>query len=79
MRKQAEIDEPDSCFNKAAADEPIFVLRAADRLAPALVRVWAHLAELHDCPTEKTDDAMDLADAMEAWANRHRQGGKFPD
>ena len=33
------------CFDNAAPDEPIFVLRAQDRLAAATVRFWAQLME----------------------------------
>lgn len=29
------------CYAKAAPDEPIFVLRSTDPLAPILVRMWA--------------------------------------
>lgn len=31
------------CLRKAAADEPIFVLRAQDLAAPAVVRLWCAL------------------------------------
>ena len=30
-----------NCYAKAADDEPIFVLRAKDALAPDVVRYWA--------------------------------------
>lgn len=29
------------CYSKAAPDEPIFTLRAHDKDAPLLVRIWA--------------------------------------
>ena len=35
----------DSCYDKADLDEPIFVLRAKDKLAPNVVRDWADAAE----------------------------------
>ena len=31
------------CHASAAPDEPLFTLLARDRLAPYLVRIWAHL------------------------------------
>ena len=31
------------CYTKAAADEPLFTLRAKDPIAPHLVRVWRHV------------------------------------
>ena len=33
------------CLQKAHHTEPIFVLRAQDKIAPAVVRVWAHMVE----------------------------------
>jgi len=39
--KRNELANPNSCLNKAADDEPLFVFRANDPLAPQLVREWA--------------------------------------
>lgn len=64
----------DSCLDKVHANEPIFVLRGQDRLAPDLIREWARLAEHHSLPQEKLNEALACADAMETWPNR-----KFPD
>ena len=36
----------DPCRDKAAADEPLFTLRAQDVLAPETVRHWATQAQL---------------------------------
>lgn len=41
MRKRQELEEADSCLNRAADDEPLFVLRANDPLFATLVRAWA--------------------------------------
>ena len=62
------------CIAKAADDEPVFVLRAQDRLAPALVRAWAALAKECGCGDAKVAESIKLADAMESWPRR-----KFPD
>ena len=64
----------DTCLQKAADDEPIFVLRAQDMLAPDLVRDWATRARATGCPSYKCDEALALADRMEAWPKR-----KYPD
>jgi hypothetical protein len=40
LRKQ-ELDSVNSCFNRAAEDEPLFVLRANDETAPWTIRMWA--------------------------------------
>lgn len=65
------------CLGKAADDEPIFILRAQDLTAPAVVRIWAAIAELHGCP--KTLEAGMLADQMEVWQRTHRDRAKWPD
>jgi hypothetical protein len=64
----------DSCLAKVSAEEPIFVLRAQDRLAAYVVRQWALLAEIAGCPPEKVAAARLLADRMEQWPVR-----KIPD
>jgi hypothetical protein len=61
-------------LDRARDDEPIFVLRAQDRLAPDTVRHWAATAEKAGCGSAKVQEARDLADAMERWPNR-----KTPD
>lgn len=63
------------CLGKAADNEPVFVLRAQDRSAPTLIRLWASLAtERGGCSELKIADAYKLADQMEAWPVR-----KYPD
>jgi len=68
----------DGCFAKAALDEPLFVLRAQDKSAPALVRKWAEQFRQHHLKagTEGADlarailkhtEALQVADAMEQW------------
>jgi hypothetical protein len=64
----------DTCLDKVKPEEPIFVLRAQDKLAPHLVYMWAKLAKEHGCPLEKVKEAEDCAEAMFAWPNR-----KYPD
>lgn len=74
MKKADEINLDHSCLNKAAPDEPVFVLRAQDKLAPVLVRLWADLAASHGCPDTKVREAVNLAYSMESWPKR-----KYPD
>lgn len=62
------------CFASAADDEPVFVLRAQDMVAPEVVREWVRLAKAYGCPESKLRRARDTADAMERWPNR-----KHPD
>lgn len=72
----------DTCLQKAADDEPIFVLRAQDLSAPKVVRFWAEQykadrnfdGDFCGPRLAKYDEAMALADRMEKWPMR-----KFPD
>ena len=66
MLKKMELATPTSCLNKAAADEPVFVLRAKDALAAMTVRHWATMAEgQHE--EAKLEEARNLADQMDKW------------
>ncbi len=64
----------DRCLKKVADDEPIFVLRAQDRLAPAIVMAWVNAALEFGLSDERVQDATNIALAMKKWPNR-----KFPD
>lgn len=75
MLKRDELANPASCINKAASDEPVFVLRAKDPLAAQAVRLWAAMADGRHEP-EKRQEALDLADRMDEW--RTGQGPKAP-
>lgn len=70
MLKRLELLTPTSCLNKAAADEPVFVLRAKDVLAAQTVRLWATMAQdKHE--GSKIAEALSLANEMEAWRLKH--------
>lgn len=56
-----------ACYDKADIDEPIFVLRAQDRLAAFIVRLWAFLADRGGTKPEIVAEAMKVADEMDAW------------
>lgn len=73
MRKVDEIADPNSCLNKAADEEYIFVLRAQDMTAPMLVKAWLGWNHATLSP-EKIAHAEACIAAMEAWPHR-----KLPD
>lgn len=77
MLKREEYNDLNSNLNMADKDEPIFILRAQDRLAPELIRSWASRASIHGCSSEKVQEARDLAAKMQEWGKAH--GSKFPD
>lgn len=64
----------DRCLLKVADDEPIFVLRAQDFLAPLVVRFWITLAKMAGMNPNRLDEAHDIARLMECWPSR-----KMPD
>lgn len=65
------------CLETAKDDEPIFVLKATDKLASRVVRKWAEMAASHGTPPAKVAEAMQLADQMDTWGKEH--GTKTPD
>jgi hypothetical protein len=86
--KREELESTTGCLAKAADDEPIFILRAHDMLAPEIVRAWvAAVSRRHmvghgwEQPRphllNKLSEAEDLARRMEAWQQKH--GCKVPD
>lgn len=40
MIKRRELEEPDSCLNKADSDEPLFVLLGRDASAKVAIQAW---------------------------------------
>ena len=68
--KLSELTDPQSCFNKAGENEPIFVIRGNDILGAHIVEEWANLAaslKVHE--PEKISEAMQLAQSMRDWRN----------
>jgi len=55
-------------------DEPIFILRAQDKLAADVVREWCRRAEVAGVRSSKVATARMLADEMDKWALK-----KLPD
>lgn len=56
-------------------EEPVFVLRGQDILAPQAVEAWCQLAEDNDVsPSRKVREARECAEDMTAWEPR-----KLPD
>lgn len=57
----------EGCLGRTADDEPVFVLRANDRLAAGAVAAWADLAAAIGVNPEKVEDARRVAEAFTAW------------
>lgn len=58
-------------------DEPVFLLRAKDLLAPRVVRKWAALVRMFTGDEALAAAAEQWADVMQAWGRAH--GSKLPD
>lgn len=65
---------PSDCYAKAEPDEPLFVLLARDKHAPALVWMWAVLRELDGEDPQVVIEARECVAEMMAWA--HGRGRK---
>lgn len=64
------------CYENAKPDEPMFVLLARDKDAPALVDRWADKREAEGEDAEKVAEARWCADYMREWRMVNRLGGK---
>lgn len=80
MIKRKEVAGP-SCLTSAVDDEPIFVLKSTDELAPGIVREWAdryHAEKSHQDggltkkQYDKYKEALALASQMEEWRSMDR-------
>jgi len=67
------------CLGRAALDEPVFILRAQDIVAPRVVVRWAHLADQAGAPHAKVQGALELAKQMADWQANNRDRVKVPD
>lgn len=67
-------------LEKIPDDEPIFLLRARDRIASTIVRTWAAKAMIdYGCNAAKVDGAQQVAKAMERWQEVNHHLVKAPD
>ena len=62
---------------KISDDEPVFLIRAKDRVSAPTVRAWAELNCAHGGDPALTQAAYDHADQMEEW--QAKNGSKLAD
>lgn len=65
-----EINNPDSCLNRAGVDEPVFVFRAKDPLAVLIVNYWIGLAEAQSLHHDRIDEAKEWVNKAIYWQYR---------
>jgi len=74
----AEKERPNPSYGDGASlEEPTFILRGQDIVAPEIVREWAYRAAMMGAPREKIEEARKIADRMEDWQIAHHR--KVPD
>lgn len=76
MTKLEELEK--GTLSRATDDEPIFVLRAKDKLAARTILFWTDIATLAGVSFEKVNEARDFMRVMEKWAEENG-GTKTPD
>lgn len=59
-------------------EEPLFLLRGQDRLAPMILRLYAQIAESHG-RYDVYDGVMQQHDRMIRWQGEHQLRIKLPD
>lgn len=70
MRKHLEMNDPNSCLNRADEGELLFVLRGKDRAAPATIYAWADLRVMKGLNSRRDaqiQEAESCARLMEDW------------
>lgn len=88
--KAEELRDPNSTWNKAADDEPLFILRPKDVFAVYLINAWISLAEIFvqlrrlgkiavDIPAEKISRVINLREQVRAWQGANTEQMKLPD
>jgi len=71
MVKYDELHNEDSCLNKAADDEMLFVLRAQDESAPRTILHWIS-KNFETCPDDKLREAFECALKMKNSQHRKK-------
>lgn len=55
---------------KIPGDEPVFLIRAQDKVGASAVRAWAELNKMVGGDQKLTDRAYEQADRMDAWPTK---------
>lgn len=72
MTKAEEASDPNSTWNKAADNEPLFILRGKDITAAVVVLEWIKQNSNHECDPAKLRDAFKVYQAMQDTKDRSR-------
>ncbi len=75
--KSFEQNSPNSTWNKALPDEPVFVIRASDLTGPETILKWIVRAEVLGVNEAKLREAFECAMAMRRYQSKKTP--KTPD
>lgn len=92
MLKRDEIEDTESCLNKAGDDERLFVLLARDPAAPVAIRAWiaerlrlgkngaddAQIIEARDCAARMDVERTEIEATRRQEKIRWAEGGVAP-
>jgi hypothetical protein len=72
--------DPKEILQKAALrDEPVFVLRAQDVMAPYILRHYIYKAQKTDCDEAFLEELQQILIRFEKWQKEYRSLLKLPD
>jgi hypothetical protein len=80
LAKQERIDAVNGkgCLGKAKDDEPVFILRAQDKIMPTALHVWIdQMTSLRGADHPKVVEAKQLLDKVRKWQAENPT--KYPD
>lgn len=70
---------PNSCYERALPDEPIFTLLGRDPAASFTILFWCKLRELMGKDAAQIDEAQACVAAMRDWAIKLEKGAELHD
>ena len=59
-------------LEKVEEDEPVFILRAKDKIAPVIVGLYALQLTVHRINVHKVDEVREIAQAMREWQEANK-------
>lgn len=71
--KREEMEDPNSCWNRARMDEPVFILLGRDTEAPGTIEHWSDKrirADKNTFEDPQITEAMMLADMMREYERK---------
>jgi hypothetical protein len=71
--KREEMDDPNSCWNKAKDDEPVFILLGRDISAPYAIEMWVDariVADKNKFEDKQIQESLEVAKEMTLYERK---------